>query len=192
MLILLDVHPTLAAWGQAAAIVILLFMSIFIVICVAFNLVMAFGLAWVREKANLIKLLRPTVDSVNRTSEAAIQGREPSSDENPVIRTVADIPARVHTVDKKVEETTDKVNNAVIEFRARTMQVKGIVQAFISPPSRKAIAQERAELGENSPGYQQVMERAGEPVVELTPSPAARNGEERGMTATQRRDVPSR
>jgi hypothetical protein len=39
----------------------------------------------------------------------------------------------MHAFDKKVEQSTDRVANAVIEFRARTVQVQTIVKVFLLP-----------------------------------------------------------
>ncbi len=72
MFVLLAVDPVLAGFGQTSAIIICLFLLVFIIITVALALGMVFATSWVNEKANLIKMLRPTVDSVNKTSEAAI------------------------------------------------------------------------------------------------------------------------
>ncbi len=49
-------NPILAMLGQIAAIVICLFMLIFVLLAVAFSVVMTFAMSWVREKADLIKI----------------------------------------------------------------------------------------------------------------------------------------
>ena len=160
MLVLLDVNPVLAGFGQLAAIIICLFALIFIVIAVAFNAALALGTGWLREKANLIKMLRPTVDSVNKTSEAAMQGQTPSPSSNAVIRNIAKVPQGVQVADKKVDEATDKVAKAVIEFRARTLQVQTVAKAFLFPnrsEARGEIAAADDDLQFNSPGYRELM-----------------------------------
>ena len=97
MFILLDVDPVLAGFGQTAAIIICLFLSISILLTVAFALVMVFATSWVREKSELIKMLRPSVDSVNETTGAALQGQSADDeDKNAIIRTIAKVPAGVH------------------------------------------------------------------------------------------------
>ena len=47
--------------------------------------------------------------------------------------TVASLPANVHAIDKKVEQSTGRAANAVIEFHARTVQVQMVVKAFLLP-----------------------------------------------------------
>ncbi len=192
MLVLLDVNPVLAGFGQLAAIIICLYALIFIVIMVAFNLAMALGTDWSREKANLIKMLRPTVDSVNQTSEAALRGQEPGQDGNAIVRNIAKVPQGVQTVDKKVDEATDKVAKAVIEFRARTTQVQTVARAFLFP-SRKAAQVETVTdegLQFKSPGYRQLMQEKV-PATEVETD--NRQAEGKTVTASQlSQDVPPR
>ncbi len=171
MMILLDVNPVLAGFGQLAAIIICLFALIFILIAVAFNLAMAFGTGWLREKANLIKMLRPTVDSVNKTTESALQGQPPAQDGNAIVRAVAQVPTGMLTADKKVDEVSEKVANAAIEFRARTIQAQTVVKAFLFPARKESQAGAVSDDGLqfNSPGYRQLMKEkapeVSEPVV---------------------------
>lgn len=102
-------------------------------------------LSWMREKANTIKLLRPTVDSVNKSSEAALQGREiETTEESKVAHTVASLPGSVHAIDQKVEQVSGKVASAAIELRARAAQAQAIVKTFLAPSTnrQKAIKSE--------------------------------------------------
>jgi hypothetical protein len=160
MLVLLDVDPVLAGLGQTAAIIICLVLLVFIIVTVALALVMVFATSWLNEKASVVKMVRPTVDSVNKTSEAAIQGQPPAADKNAIIRTIAKVPVGMHTADKKVDEVTDKVAHGVIEFRARTIQVQTVVKSFLFPktgvqPEKSGITEDGLEF--NSPGYQKLM-----------------------------------
>jgi hypothetical protein len=127
------VNATLAMLGQIAAIVICVFVLIFVLLAVAFNALMAFAMAWVHEKVELIKILRPTVESINKASESVSQGVAPTAYENTIVRAAASLPITMHTIDKKVEQSTHRVVNAVIEFRARTVQVQTVVKAFLLP-----------------------------------------------------------
>jgi hypothetical protein len=194
MLVVLAVDPTLAAWGQLAAIIICLYIVPFVLIALAFNVAMAFGLGWVREKINLIKMLRPTVESVNKTTEAVMEGLPVEMNENKVVRTIAEGPAGVHTIDKQVDKGADKVTNAVIEFRARTVQVQGIVKAFLAPrtPRTKQIPAADVSgtgLEFNSPGYRALMEqKAGKPPAK---EPVPGGGYLQTVPSPQPKDVPS-
>lgn len=152
----------LAPWGQASAIVLLLYMLILILIGLGLTLGLMLGLSWVRQKAELIKKLRPTVDSVNVTTEEAIKGTLPVSinDENKIVRTVAEVPARMQDVEHKIDDVNDRVASAVIEFRARTVMVQGIVKAFFLPGLKKKprTVLEEEGVGFRSPGYRMLVE----------------------------------
>jgi len=137
-LMLLDANPIIAAGGQIAAIIICIFFLVTIILMLAVNLGLTFLLAWMREKANAIKLLRPTVDSVNKSSEAALQGKEVEAiEESKVAHTVATVPGSVHNINQQVNEVSGKVANAAIEFRARTAQAQAIVMTFLAPNAYK-------------------------------------------------------
>jgi hypothetical protein len=151
----------LAVWGQTAAIVLLVYSLVTILIGLVLALVLLLGLTWVREKAELIKKLRPTVDSVNITTEEAIKGTLPAAraDDNKIVRAVAEIPAQAHSIEQKVEQGSDRVAAAVIEFRARTMMAKGIVKAFFLPglTHRTQLMLEKEGVGFRSPGFRMLM-----------------------------------
>jgi hypothetical protein len=160
----------LAPWGQAAAIILLFYMLGFIIIGVALAAVLMLSLAWVRQKAELIKRLRPTVDSVNTTTEAAVRGDMPvvQANDNKVVRTIAEVPLYVHTFENKVEKGSDRVAGAVIEFRARTVMAKQMLKSFFLPglkqPQQTAL--EKEGVGFRSPGYQMLVEdRASEGAI---------------------------
>jgi hypothetical protein len=186
---ILAVNPVIASLGQVAAIIILLFVFVFVVIAVAFNLAMAFGLAWVREKAELFKLLRPSVDSINKTSESAIQGTPPAASENAIVRTVAQVPAQVSAADKKVVQVSDTVAEKVIEYRARTMQAKAIVSTFFAP--KKAVPA-LPEAGIKSPGYRMLIEQQGTEGLKKLSAQNGRIAEQQGTVNPQAKDVTHR
>jgi hypothetical protein len=140
MYIVLAANATLAMLGQIAAIVICLFVLIFVLLAVAFNALMAFAMAWLHEKVALIKMLRPTVESINKASESVSQGVVPTAYENTIVRTVASLPTTMHAIDKKVEQSTHRVVNVVIEFRARTVQMQTVVKTFFLPGLMRAKA----------------------------------------------------
>jgi hypothetical protein len=149
------------AWGQAAAIILVIELFFFVLIGLILVGALMFGLAWVRQKAELIKRLRPTVESVNTTTEEAIHGTlpPPGPDENKVVRTIAEVPAKIDEVEKKIDKGADRVAEAVIEFRARTVMVEGIIKAFFAPRAvQKQLEGRRADIGIASPGYRRLVE----------------------------------
>ncbi len=180
----------LAAWGQAAAIVLLVYTLVSILIGLVLALVLLLGLTWVRDKAELIKKLRPTVDSVNITTEEAIKGTLPAAraGDNKLVRAVAEIPAQANAIEQKVEQGSDRVAGAVIEFRARTMMAKGIVKAFFLPglTHRTQSLLEKEDVGFRSPGYRMLVgERAP---VDAPGGPG--DGYVGSITASQLKDAP--
>jgi hypothetical protein len=170
------VDPILAGAGQIAAFLLCLVIFVFVLIALVFNLVMAFGLAWLREKINFIKMLRPYVESINKeVSTAKATGQVPVDSNSPVARAAATVPVKLDAVEKKIEQTSDRVANASIEFRARTMQVKAVAQALLRPRS----AAQRAEAGAvnteglefQSPGYRSSMEERSNVMPGQTSTP---------------------
>ncbi len=150
--------------GQGAAIVLLLYFLLLVLLGLGLTLGLMFGLAWVRGKTELIKKLRPTVESVNTTTEAAIKGNMPAStaNNNKVIRAVAEVPARAYDIERKIEQGSDRVAGAVIEFRARTQMTKTIVKAFFLPGltqrQHSLSVLEEEGVGFKSPGYRMLVE----------------------------------
>ncbi len=155
----------LAPWAQAAAIILLFYMFLSVIIGLAVALGLMLGLAWTREKVELIKRLRPTVDSVNTASEAAIKGAlpPPGANDNKIVHTVAEVPAITHTIEKKVEEGSDRVASAVIEFRARTEMAKTVLKSFFLPglTHGRPTALLEEGVGFRSPGYRMLVEETG-------------------------------
>jgi len=127
--------------GQAAAIILLIYLFVNILIGLAFALVFMFAVAWAIEKAESIKKLRPTVKSVNE----AIKNPEDGASSNKLVEVVhsiqkAAIPQKiegvqhgVQGVEQKVNQGADRVAGALIEFRARTVQAQGVLKAFFLP-----------------------------------------------------------
>lgn len=150
----------IAAWGQAAAIILVIELFVFVLIGLALTLVLMFAFSWLREKAELIKKLRPTVESINTTTEEAIHGTLPPAkpgDSN-IVRSIAEVPAKIEGVEKKIDEGSERVAKAVIEFRARTEMVEGIVKAFLRPNSVKQLERPAEDVSIKSPGYRILVE----------------------------------
>ena len=201
LLMLADNNPILATGGQIAAIVIGLYSLVFILLTVVFGLTMDVLFTWLSDKVKLIRMLRPTVNSVNQTSEAMVNGTPPPANDNRIVELVAQGPSQVHKLDRQVDQVTDKVANAVIEFRARTIQVQTVAKALFTPNTlRRELAEHDGErldsngdLEIKSPGLRILME---EKVPDAPVVPAARSGGSvttPGVTVSQlKNDVPVR
>jgi hypothetical protein len=171
-------NPLLESVGQIAAIIICLFVLVFIILAVAFNLAMAFGMSWLAEKIQVIKLLRPTVESVNKATESTLEGLPPDQIDNRTIRTIASIPTNLRHIEEKVDQGADKVADAVIEFRARTVQAKTILKAFFLPGSTHKKL-ERATVKSDVPLYSsgyRVPEQESSTATPSLPSPQKEKG----------------
>lgn len=171
-------NPLLETAGQIAAIIICLFVLVLILLAVAFHFVMAFGMSWLDEKIHTIKMLRPTVETVNKATESALEGVPLDQKEYSAVRSVASIPVTIHNLEKKVDQGTNKVADAVIEFRARTVQTKTILKAFFLPGlmgRKQKTAEDKADIELHSPGYQMAVQRRPETIpVESLPDSSNR------------------
>ncbi len=178
----------LAMWGHIAAIILLIYLLVFILIGLALAFVLLVGMTWVREKVELIKMIRPTVNSVNKTTQAAIAGTLPEAkdDENKIIRTAAEIPAYAHEIETKVDQVSDRVASAVIEFRARSMMAKSMLKAFFLPGLAHRTQAQLEGIGFRSPGYRILIEEkaSGDEVV------GAGEGYAGSIKASQLKDAP--
>ena len=188
----LAVNPILEMGGQIAAIIICVFTFLLVVISLALHFALAFATTWVREKTELIKVPRPKLESVNKATEDALQGVEPTALENPVVRAVSEVPARVQTVDRKVGQVSDRVAGTLIEVRARTVQAQTILKAFLAPGAyrrEQALPEYKDGLEFKSPGYRKLME---EKSPEIPVAPETGEGYVQIAAAAQFRDGPSR
>jgi hypothetical protein len=158
----------LAPIGQAAGIILALYTFVSILIGLALAAGLMFGLAWVRKKSELVKKLRPMVDKVNTTTQSAMSGTLPPAKPDDkqidkIARIVAEGPMVVQNIDKQVDQGSERVARAVIEFRARTMMVKTIAKAFFLPGlmrRKPESALEKTGVDFKSPGYRILMEQA--------------------------------
>jgi hypothetical protein len=145
----------LASWGQAAAIILMLYLFVSILLGLVLAGVLMFGFAWVREKAELIKRLRPVLNQFNEAMAAARRG-DPLPQkvaDNKIVSTVTRVPGvvtglsdRASKIEERIERGSTRVANAVIEFRARGEMVKGMARAFFLPglPKKYPVLAEQA------------------------------------------------
>ena len=129
--------------GYVAAIILLIYMLVNILIGLALAVGLMFAVSWVEDKAELIKKLRPTLTSVTEAIENPEAAQAASA--NGLVKVVhtiqsVDIPQKiegvehsVQSVEQKVGQGADRVAGAMIEFRARTAQVQGTLKAFFLP-----------------------------------------------------------
>ena len=132
----------LAPWGQAAAIILALYLFLSIIVGLALAAVLLFGFAWIREKSELLRKLRPQIVQLNKAALASKRGESLPREvaDNKIIAAVVQAPkvasnvaARASSIEQKVDQGSDRVAQVVIEFHARTAMVKGMAKAFFLP-----------------------------------------------------------
>ncbi len=138
----------LAPWGQAAAIVLALYLLVSILLGLALTALLLFGFAWIREKSELLKKLRPQVIQLNQAAIATRQGHPVPDEiaENKIVSAIiqvpkvaATLPARASSIERKVDQGSERVAGVVIELHARAVMVRSMARAFFLPgltPSR--------------------------------------------------------
>jgi hypothetical protein len=173
------VPDPLATWGQIAAIILAVELLIFVLLGLALSLLLMFAFAWMREKVELIKRLRPTIDSLNQALEAEAAERPlamPQA-ENPLVRGVAQVPTRLRALDRRVEQGSERVASVVIEFRARTLMVRQMARAFFLPgslrPEQRRLAGASEEARSALAGERVAPAAPEAPVAEAQRPPAA-------------------
>lgn len=194
----------LSQLGQVAAIILLIYLFVNILIGLVIAVVFMFAVAWVGDKAELIKKLRPTLEGVN----AAIKDPEVATKESAnglveVIHSIQSlaIPQKiegvehsVQSVEEKLGQGADRVASAVIEFRARTAQAQGVLKALFLPgltrksPYRHVLPEVALGVSERS-----LRARAGTPQLPAAPAPLSlvgpedmTDGNKRGQVAAKR------
>lgn len=194
----------LSQLGQVAAIILLIYLFVNILIGLAIAVAFMFAVAWVGDKAELIKKLRPTLEGVNAAiKDPAVATKESANGLVKVVHSIQSvaIPQKiegvehsVQSVEEKVGQGADRVASAVIEFRARTAQAQGVVKAFFLPgltrksPYRHVLPEVALGVSEQS-----LRESAGTPQLPAAPPPLSlvgpedmTDGNKRGQVATKR------
>jgi hypothetical protein len=138
----------LAPWGQAAAIILGIYIFVSIILGLVVATALMFALSWLRNKVELVNKLRPFLNELNSGLHAGQKGDPLPQDVadkkiiqvmSQVPRVAAGLPARANAIEQKVENGSDRVAKTVIEVRARTEMVKGMARALFLPglkPSR--------------------------------------------------------
>ncbi len=136
--------------GRIAALILTLYVGVFALFFMVAALLLLFGNAWVRDKIELLRNLRLFAEGIDTAIHAPSSEMLPAIVEPDdrlgqaiqvihtvqsvqVVQKVKDVQKQVNTVEKTIDEGTDRVASAVIEFRARTVMVQGMLKAFFLP-----------------------------------------------------------
>lgn len=136
--------------GQIAAIIVALYFFLFVVLFIVASLLFLYINAWLRQQARLVHQLRSIVESIDTTLHTPASETLPAvlTPDNrlgqvaqaihraqavQVVQIAKNKQMQVDSISKKVEPVADRIAGGVIEFRARTVMVQGILKAFFLP-----------------------------------------------------------
>lgn len=136
--------------GQIAAIVVALYFFLFVVLFIAASLLFLYLNAWIRQQVRLVHQLRSIVESIDTTLHTPASETLPAAltPDNrlgqvtqaihraqavQVVQIAKNTQMQVDSISKKVEPVADRIAGGVIEFRARTVMVQGMLKAFFLP-----------------------------------------------------------
>ena len=140
----------LTTLGRIAALVLVIYVFLFAVLFFVGSLLLLYANAWVRDKVTLLHQLRTIVDSIdavlhtppNDSLPAALEPDDRFGQVLQAIHTAQSVQVlemarnaqkQVNTIEKKVEPVADRIADGVMEFRARTVMVQGMLKAFFVP-----------------------------------------------------------
>jgi phosphate/sulfate permease len=132
----------LAPWGQAAAFILALYLFLSLIAGLVLAMALFFLMAWLREKSEQIKKLRPLMNKVNQALVASQRGETPSAEITGsrlasvaarVPQITGTLPAQASKIEQQVEGGSDRMAGMVIEFHARVQQGTGFIKAFFLP-----------------------------------------------------------
>jgi hypothetical protein len=170
--------------GRIAALVLTLYLFLFALFFLVATILLLFGNAWVRDKIELLRNLRlfaqridiaihapsgemlPAVLEPDDALEQAIRAIHTVQSVQ-VVQKVKDAQKQASTIEKTVDQGTDRIANAVIEFRARTVMVQGMLKAFFLPGLTKQ--KHRVALLPQATPYSLPAESSGVAIPEAGP-----------------------
>jgi hypothetical protein len=136
--------------GRIAALVLVIYVFLFAVLFFVTSLLLLYGNAWLREKIGLLHRLRVIVENVDSTILSPSSETLPATLETDnrlgqalqaihmaqsvqVVEIAKNTQKQVDSIEKRVEPVADRIAEGVIEFRARTVMVQGMLKAFFLP-----------------------------------------------------------
>lgn len=188
LLLSMPFADALAPWGQAAAIILAIYLFVNILVGLAFTAALAFLFALVHDKAELIKKLRPTIDVVNQAINApegvnvtvttdkadAVQHRLVEVVQRvrglEISQKLEQVQHQAESISAKVDQQADRVAETMIEIRARTVMVQGIIKAFFLPG---LVYRERIAAPPQPPLLKETAESSGQVEIAATSPEAA-------------------
>jgi hypothetical protein len=140
--------------GRIAAIILTLYLFLFVVLAFVGSLLLLYGNTWLQEKVELLRNLRLFIQSVDTaihstSSETLPATLEPDNrlgqalqaihmaQSVQIVQRTRDAQRQVNTIEQLVEPVADRIAGGVIEFRSRTVMAQVMLKAFFLPGSIK-------------------------------------------------------
>ena len=150
LLLILADEDLLTTLGRIAALVLVIYVFLFAVLFFIGSLLLLYGNAWLREKIGLLQQLRSIIENIDAalhspSSETLPATLEPDNrlgqalqaihmaQSVQVVEIAKNTQKQVDSIEKRVEPVADRIAEGVIEFRARTVMVQGMLKAFFLP-----------------------------------------------------------
>lgn len=150
LLFILADDDLLTTLGRIAALVLVIYVFLFALLFFVGSLLLLYGNAWLREKIGLLQQLRSIIENIDTaihspSSETLPATLEPDNrlgqalqaihmaQSVQVVEIAKNTQKQVDSIEKKVEPVADRIAEGVIEFRARTVMVQGMLKAFFLP-----------------------------------------------------------
>ena len=150
MLLFILADDLLTDLGRIAALVLIIYVFLFAVFFFVSSLLLLYGNAWLREKIGLLQQLRSIIENIDTAIHSPSSETLPATLETDnrlgqalqaihmaqsvqVVEIAKNTQKQVDSIEKKVEPVADRIAEGVIEFRARTVMVQGMLKAFFLP-----------------------------------------------------------
>ncbi len=150
MLLFILADDLLTDLGRIAALVLVIYVFLFVVLFFVASLLLLYGNTWLRQQVRLVHQLRSIIENIDTalhapSSETLPAALEPDNrlgqavqaihmaQSVQVVQIANNTHKQVDSISKRVEPVADRIAGGVIEFRARTVMVQGMLKAFFLP-----------------------------------------------------------
>ena len=150
LLLILADDDLLTTLGRIAALVLVIYVFLFAVLFFVASLLLLYGNTWLRQQIGLVHRLRSIIENIDTalhapSSETLPAALEPDNSLGQALQAIHMVQSvqvveiakntqkQVDSIEKTVEPVADRIAEGVIEFRARTVMVQGMLKAFFLP-----------------------------------------------------------
>jgi hypothetical protein len=150
LLLILADEDLLTTLGRIAAIILTLYLFLFVLLFIVVSGLLLAGNTWLRDKVGLIHQLRRIIESIDADLHTPPTETLPATVESDnrlgqvlqaihtaqsvqVIEIAKNTQKQVNNIENKVEPVADRIADGVIEFRARTVMAQSMLKAFFLP-----------------------------------------------------------